>query len=124
MNRVSDYHYTGPRIFFLVYKFEHYDADSIKDKIRNCLRNKKIPFSTSSPCCGLSDEYCITSVRSGDVDIETLLQQLPVRLEYGEQSTDERDQNEYWDCFPKLRHCSICKKTGHNRRTCTSTLVE
>lgn len=113
MNRVSDYNYTGPRIFFLVYKFEHYDAESIKDKIRNCLRNKKIPFSTSSPCCGLSDEYCITSVRSGDVDIETLLHQLPVRLEYGEQSTDDRDQNEYWDCFPKLRHCSICKKTGH-----------
>ena len=119
MARVSDYDYRGKRTYFLVYKFGKYKAQPLTLRIRQFLERKNIPFSTSHYCCGLSDEYFITSVREDDVeDIDVLLQQIPLRLEYADESPDERDQNEYWDCFPRRRHCSICKLSGHNKRTC------
>lgn len=119
MARVSDYYYNGKRTYFLVYKFNDYDAELLTFKLRHFLTKKNIPFSRSTPCCGLNDEYFITSVREDDVeDIDVLLQQIPIRLEYGEQTPDENDPDDYYDCFPRRRHCSICKLSGHNKRTC------
>ena len=111
--RISDYDYCGKRFYLLVYKFQTFDPQILTNKIRNALQN--IPYTTSTPCCGLSDEYLITCVREDDVK-EGWMEKIPVKMIYGEQSGDENE--EYWDCFPKARHCSICKQSGHNKRTC------
>ena len=68
----------------------------------------------------MSDEYFITSVREDDVSrMGDWMERIPVEMIYGEQSGD--DSEEYWDCMPKTRHCSVCKQSVHNKRTCKTT---
>lgn len=115
--RVSDYDYNGGRQYFLVYKFQTFDAERLTMKIRNHFTKKNVPYKTTSPCCGLGDEYYITWIRDDDYhEFDKLMARFPVSFQYGEQSGD--DTETYWDCYPKRRQCSICKKYGHNKATC------
>lgn len=117
MERVSNYYYNGGRQYFLVNKFQSFDAQKLAQRIRNFFTKKKVPYQTTSPCCGLGDEYFITWIRDDDYDnLDKLLSRFPANYQYGEQSGD--DTETYWDCFQKERKCSICKKYGHNKATC------
>ena len=117
--RTLNHYYNTKRYYFLVNKFNECNPELTATKLRNWLTNQHILFSTSSPCCGLGDENFITSISEDDVkDIDRLLSNMPVRQEFGEQNPDN-DEVEYYDCFSKkIYHCSICKLSGHNKRTC------